>query len=582
MSAAARPLIPASAPFGPDEIHALNQVIGGASAEQRQWLSGFLAGLAAANAPSLPVPAAPPRAKLRLTILYATQSGNAEAIAYDLRKAATRRGFEVKVVDAADTSPAALAEAGNLLVIASTWGEGEPPERAIGFMAALHADGAPRLDGLRYAVLALGDSSYAQFCATGIAIDRRLEELGAVRLGPRIDSDLDTSGPVQRFTEQALTALQPEGEPAAGAVIQVDFGRAAPIVSREHPFAAAITERINLASSRSTKETWHLALALDGSGLAYEPGDALGILPENDPAVVEAVMTAAGLAGDPALETRLARELEITTLTRPVLQAYAALAHSAELDAILGGDVQPFLAGHQLVDLLRRFPARLDAAALTGLLRKLPPRLYSIASSPRAHQGEAHLLVGLVRWRRAGEERLGVTSGQLARRVASGDRLPVYLQPNRHFRLPADPATPIVMVGAGTGIAPFRGFTADRRATGATGRSWLVLGERSFTHDFLYQLEWQEALEDGSLTRLDLAFSRDQPAKRYVQRALKDAGRELFAWLEEGAHLYVCGAIAMGRDVEAALLDIAATQGRDPAAWLDGLRATGRYHRDVY
>jgi sulfite reductase (NADPH) flavoprotein alpha-component len=550
-------MLPETAPFPADQIVALNRIISGSSAEQRTWLSGFLAGYQAANAPQ-PAAAAPPARRVPLTILFGTESGNAEALADAARKTAGKLGFAARVLDMADATPAQIASIQNLLVIASTWGEGDPPQRATEFFAALMADDAPRLDSVRYAVLALGDRAYAKFCETGRLFDERFAALGAKRVAERVECDLDYEAPAGAWIDGTLGVLQAEvGEPEAGAVIHVDFARPTAGVaswSRARPFEAEITERVRLSGSRSTSDTWHVELSLEGSGIEYEPGDSLGFIPRNDPALVDAVLNATGLAANASLRTRLIEQYDITTLTR-----------------------SPRVEGWQVIDPLESEKRRMSEEELLSLLRPLAPRYYSIASSRKGVPDEAHLLIASVRYEAHGRARNGVASVDLAERRKTGDRMPVFLKPNAHFRLPADPDRPIVMIGPGTGVAPFRAFMQERDAVGARGRNWLVFGHRNYTHDFLYQLEWQDLLKRGVLTRLDVAFSRDQPEKRYVQHALLDARRDLFAWVHEGAAIYVCGdANAMAKDVHATLQEVLGTDA------LDALRREGRYLRDVY
>ena len=587
MTAAAR--LPDNAPFAPDAIAHLNEVIGRSTASQRTWLAGFLAGLEAAQGTA--APAAVPAAKPKLTILFATESGNAEALALAAKRDAAKLGFSAKLLDAADATPAALKAAGNLLVIASTWGEGEAPQRAASFTRALMAEDAPRLEGLRYAVLALGDRAYAQFCETGRGIDLRLEALGATRAAPRVECDLDYEAVAKSWLDTALAELRgPEGGPESNSVIHVDFGQSAPgAASKSNPFEAEITELVNLNGSRSSKQTFHVELNLGASGITYQPGDALGIVPRNDPRQVEHLMQAAGLAGDGALQEALATKHDVATLTGHLIGSLADATGHAGLRALADDKdaLLSYLPGRHVIDLLHDHPVTVSADQLKAVLRPLAPRLYSIASSQRLAEDEAHVLVGAVRYATHGRDRGGIASTWVADRRQVGDTLPIYVKPNQHFRLPADPATPLVMIGPGTGVAPFRAFLQDRDAAEAKGRTWLFCGDRNYTHDFLYQLEWQDYLARGVLTRLDAAFSRDQDAKRYVQHALLERGAELHAWLQDGARIYVCGDQAsMAKDVNAALKTILATHGslspERAEAELDSLKAQGRYLLDVY
>ena len=576
------PVLPSTAPFAEDQIAALNGVIAVTSVEQRAWLSGFLAGVQAANAP-VAVPAAPPARRIPLTILFATESGNAEALAAQARKSASKLGFAAKVVDMADVTPAEAAETQNLLVIASTWGEGDPPQRAADFQEALFAETAPRFDKIQYAVLALGDRAYAQFCETGRRFDERLAALGGTRIAERIECDLDYEAPAGDWIGRTLDQLSIKvgGSEAGASVIHVDFARpTSEAPSRLRPFDAEVTAHVRLSGSRSTSDTHHLEVSLEGAGLAYEPGDSLGVIPSNDPVLADAVLAASGLAGDATLRTALIHRLDITTLTGKQIENYGHITGWTP-------PTDDWATGRQVIDLLEATPHKLTMEQLTALLRPLPPRYYSIASSRKAVGEEAHLLVSALRYAAHGRERAGVASVDLTARHKAGDRLKVFLRGNQHFRLPADNARPIVMIGPGTGVAPFRAFMQEREAIGATGRNWLVFGHRNYTHDFLYQLEWQEWLKTGLLTRLDVAFSRDQPTRHYVQHALWDARKALYAWLQDGAALYVCGdANAMAKDVHAMLLHILADQGaQDEAAAkaaLDAIRRDGRYLRDVY
>ncbi|TMJ23876.1 MAG: sulfite reductase flavoprotein subunit alpha, partial [Alphaproteobacteria bacterium] len=442
---------------------------------------------------------------------------------------------------------------------------------------------APALDGIEFAVLALGDSAYAEFCAVGKAIDARLAALGGKRAVERLDCDLDFAGPAAKWIDRAVETLAP---PAAlrSRVIEVDFAAKPP---SPEIVEAEIVEHINLNSSRSEKETIHLALAFDGAAPAYQPGDSLDLFAQNDPAEVDALLTAAGLAHDNTLRAELLTSRDVTTLSLKTLDTYAAgLGHGGVKELIAAGEGRGWIAGRQLIDLVLAFPAALSAEQLRELTRALAPRAYSIASSPHEVGDEAHLLVSAVRYRSHGRPRKGVASNFVAERSRRGDRLRVKLRPNRHFRLPP-PDRDVIMVGPGTGIAPFRAFVQERRATAASGRSWLFFGDRQFTHDFLYQLEWQEALADGALTRMDVAFSRDRPEKVYVQHRIWDARRDVVDWLEDGAYFYVCGdAKAMAKDVRATLIrafaDVKAISVEAAERSLSALERERRYLQDTY
>ncbi len=449
---------------------------------------------------------------------------------------------------------------------------------------------APRLEGVKYAVLALGDRAYAQFCQVGRQFDARFAELGATRLAPVVECDLDYKKPAAAWIDASLRLLDDKQADSTAAVIAFPRPAAAEEEDAEPvPFAAEISELINLNSSRSDIETYHVALSLEGAGIAYEPGDSLGFLPANDPALVGDVLRTAGLPGDAALESALTRQYDITLLTRGQVAAYAALTGDAKLTALAADEpaLARFLADRQFIDLLEAAPNPLTAEQLTGLLRPLPPRLYSVASSRKSVDEEAHLLIAKVQWESHGRTRKGVASGLVAERLRVGDALPVYLKANPHFRLPEDPDRPVVMIGPGTGVAPFRAFLQEREAQGAKGRNWLFFGARRFMHDFLYQLDWQDWAKSGLLSRIDLAFSRDQREKIYVQHRMWEARRDLYAWIKDGAAIYVCGdAKAMAKDVHAALLAVIADQsGAGPEAAANELRALqrdGRYKRDVY
>jgi sulfite reductase (NADPH) flavoprotein alpha-component len=580
--------IPKSAPFLDEEIEMLNRVVGVASPTQRAWLAGFLAGVEASSS-AAPQPAAPPVAAEPLTIVFASESGNSEKLAGDLAKAARKNGLKPTIVDMADLDVSTLSKSKRLVVIAATWGEGDPPARAARVYVDLMGQGAPRLDGVEFAVLALGDTAYVEFCAIGKALDERLAALGGKRVVDRVDCDLDFAAPAADWIGRAVKALAPaDGD--RGTVIEVDFGKggAAPKTEiKTEIVEAEIIEHVNLNSSQSAKETFHLALSFDGAAPAYEPGDSLDVYAENDPAEVDELLKAAGLAADQALRNDFIKSQDIHTLSLKSLETYASVTGHQYVKALIAdGGAREWIAGRQLIDLITRFPIAITAEQLRAVTRPLAPRAYSIASSLREFADEAHLLISAVRYDSHGRARKGVASNHAAERRKRGDRVRVKLRRNKHFALPA-PDRDIIMVGPGTGIAPFRAFVQERRATEAKGRNWLFFGDRQFTHDFLYQLEWQEALKDGSLTRMDVAFSRDQPQKIYVQDRLWERRRDLVEWLDGGASFYVCGdAKAMAKDVRSALVrayaDVKSLAPEAAEQAVAALERDKRYLQDTY
>lgn len=577
------------------------------SAEQALWISGYFAGVSAERrnpAAASPGALAPQRiadapaavAARTVTILYGSETSNSKAISRSLAESARAAGLDARVVDMADYPTRALKDETDLLLVTSTHGEGDPPQPAMGFFEFLEGRKAPRLAQLRYAVLALGDSTYERYCEAGRRLDRRLEELGAKRIAPRVDCDVDYDEAAAAWIR---TTLQEISAPAPGAAVVTPAPAAVAAPSgRRETVTATVLENLVLTARGSSKETRHLELAVDG--LAYEPGDALGFLPRNSPASIESLLAALELSADAPVTfkgraTRLGAcletDLEIAVATPRFLTAWGTLSEAATLRD-LAGDEDPraraaFLRAHHVVDIVRRYPVRrLAPQQLVDALRPLQPRLYSIASSGAFAPGEAHLTVATVRYELHGEPRFGAASGFLGRHAQPDATLPVYVQANPHFRLPADDR-PILMIGAGTGIAPFRAFVQERQARGAGGKSWLFFGERNFRTDFLYQAEWQACLKDASLTRLSVAFSRDASAKAYVQHRLLEHAREVFAWLEEGANVYVCGdAARLAPDVHEALVSVVEGQGgcslEAAREYVAGLQRERRYQRDVY
>ena len=546
--------IPKTAPFTEEDVDLLNRVVGPASAIQRAWLAGFLAGVESVQGGAAQ-PSAPARPAEPITIVYASESGNCEKLANNFAKAARKNGLKPILIDMADLDVSTLAQARKLVFIAATWGEGEPPARAVRSYGELMGESAPRLDDVEFGVLALGDTAYVEFCAIGKKIDERLAALGAKRVIDRVDCDLDFEKPAGDWLGDAIKVLAPPVDIDRGRVIEVDFGAKPAGSPNTDIVEAEIAELTNLNSSRSNKETVHFALSFDGAAPAYEPGDSLDLYAENDPAYVDELLKLAGLAGDAKLRDELTKTRDVTTLSLKAVETYAGqTGHYYLKKMIADGEAKEWIAGRQLIDLIETFSITLTADQLRAVTRTLAPRAYSIASARSEVGDEAHLLISAVRYDTHGRARKGVASNFVAERLKRGGKVRVKLKPNKHFRLPA-PDKNIIMVGPGTGVAPFRAFVQERRATKASGKNWLFFGDRQYTHDFLYQLDWQEALAEGSLTRLDVAFSRDTPDKVYVQHRIWDRRRDLVEWLDGGASFYVCGeAKNMAKDVRAALV----------------------------
>lgn len=601
-------------PLPADRLDSLARLTDGLDSNSLWWLSGYAAGLARAGVAPAPVAAAAApdaRGGERLSIVYGSQTGNAKRLAEQLAAQAEAAGLGVRLVRA-DAYPTRELKTERLLyVVISTQGDGDPPDDARGLVEFIAGKRAPELKGLSYAVLGLGDSSYPQFCAIGNRLDARLAELGAARLFARGEADLDLETVTTPWLQQALAQAKETLKPAAAHLATVTPLRplpaATPAFHRDAPFAAELIGNRRLiargTSARGAivadKDIRHIELSLEGSGLHYQPGDALGLWPRNAPELVSAVLRTLDLDGDASvahggqslpLRQWLGEKRELTKLARPFIASHAAHSRNDELNRLLAPDnaaqLARLLATTQVIDLLQRFDGHWSAEELVAALRPLTPRLYSIASSQKAVGDEAHLTVAHVEYATDAGLRWGVASHQLAG-AEEGERLPVFIEHNERFRLPADPGRDIIMIGPGTGVAPFRGFVQDRAADGAGGRNWLLFGNPHFRTDFLYQTEWQAALKSGQLHRLDLAFSRDQADKVYVQHRLREHGRDLYDWLQNGAHVYVCGdATRMARDVHAALLAAIAEHGGKSAEaaedYLNQLQQQGRYARDVY
>ncbi|MCY1077267.1 assimilatory sulfite reductase (NADPH) flavoprotein subunit [Archangium lansingense] len=601
--------VPALAtPLGEEKSALLQRLLEGLDGSSLTWLSGYFAGLAARQLPGT-LPAAPPAAAVQaapqgtLTLVYGTQTGNSRLLAERLKQRAEAAGLAVRSFRASEYPVRELKNERLLYVVISTQGDGDPPDDARGFFEFVRSKRAPALNQLRFAVLGLGDSSYPKFCEIGRVLDERFAELGATRLFARAECDVDFEPVAGPWLGQALEHAKKELAPAPSlaTITPLRSVQVPPTFSRENPYPSQVLSNQRITGRGALKDVRHLELSLEGSGLTYEPGDALGVVPRNPPELVAAVLSELRLDGDTdvsregrtlPLKRWLTEELEITRLSRPFLASHAARSSSnTELQRLLtpeGGEaLRALLASHQVIDLLRQHPGTWSAEALVGALRRLTPRLYSIASSQKRVGEEVHLTLGVVDYEAFGSRHVGAASNYLSTREAGQDTVDVFIEANERFRLPKDPSRDIIMIGPGTGVAPFRAFVQERAETGASGRNWLFFGEQHFRTQFLYQVEWQEAVKQGSLHRIDLAFSRDQGQKVYVQNRLREKGSEVYAWLEGGAFLYVCGdAKRMAPDVDDALIDIIATHGgksrEDAKAHLESLREQQRYLRDVY
>jgi len=614
-------------PLSEDKLALLARVTEGLDSDSLLWVSGYFAGVASsqrrlplvqsvlqqsvATAPqatlasAVAIEAAAASAQ-RLTIVYGSQTGNAKREAEKLAQQSEAAGLDVRLVRADAYATRELANERLLYVVISTQGDGDPPDDARGFVEFLAGKRAPKLPQLKFAVLALGDSSYPQFCAIGAKLDARLAELGATRLFARGEADLDIATVAEPWGKQALEHARetlksdaPALQLATVTPLRAAVAAHASAWTREKPFAAPVLANQRISARNGTKDIRHIELSLEGAGLAYEPGDALGVWPTNPPALVDALLAALQFEGERGVSVQgethslrewLLRKREITGLNKPFLVAHAQRDSHAALHGALGADgkdaLRRLLGEYQLIDLVREFPARWSPEDFIAALRPLAPRLYSIASSRKAVGDEVHLTVAVLDYDAFGTRHVGAASHHLANLADDAD-VPVFLEANERFRLPADASRDVIMIGPGTGVAPFRGFVQERAEIGASGRNWLFFGNPHFRTDFLYQLEWQQALKAGMLQRLDLAFSRDQSEKVYVQHTLRRRGKELYEWIQNGAHIYVCGdATRMAPDVDAALRAIYVEHGGksedDAREALAELAAQRRYSRDVY
>ncbi len=594
-------LAAAASPLNEQQVHKLTQVAAELSATQLAWVSGYFYGISQQGQAVTAAPAAGAQSAGKLTILYASQTGNAKGVAEELKAQAGAAGVAVDLFNVADYKVKQLKKETHVLIVTSTNGEGEPPDDAIEFHKQLKAGKVGKLDGLHYGVLALGDSSYEFFCQTGKDFDEYLQKAGATPLLGRLDCDVDYEGDAQGWSQSAVAllkdALQVEAANHAAPVTSLTQGSAS-LYSKKRPFTAELITNQKITGRDSDKDIRHIEISLEDSGLTYQPGDALGVWFANDAALVDALLEQLGIdaevkvkVDDEMLSIReaLINHYELTQGYASFVQAYAELSGAKKLQKLVEDKaaLREYCANHQILDIAREKKAKLTAEQLQAALRRLTPRLYSIASSQAEVDEEVHLTLGVVRFEQKGEQRNGGASSFLADRVAEGGQVRVFIEHNDNFRLPANGDTPVIMVGPGTGIAPFRAFMQEREAQDAAGQNWLFFGNPHFTQDFLYQTEWQRYVKSGLLSKVSLAFSRDQAEKVYVQHKLREQGAEVYAWLEQGAHFYVCGdANKMAKDVQEALVELVAEHGnksREQAEeYVDALRSAKRYQRDVY
>ncbi|MGR5143660.1 assimilatory sulfite reductase (NADPH) flavoprotein subunit [Photobacterium sp. DNB23_23_1] len=600
-----------ASPLNDQQIGQLQQAAAELSPQQLAWISGYFWGLSQTQVAGQTQPSQAPALATsnqpagKLTIIYASQTGNAKGVAEQLKDEADAKGIKAEVFAAGDYKGKNLAKETHVIIVASTHGEGEAPDDAIELHEFLQSKKAPKLPNLQYAVVGLGDSSYEYFCQTAKDFDAFLGKLGATAFLPRLDCDVDYESEATQWRAQALgkveETLKSEVVSGEADVVQLPLGQAAPAVSaynKKNPYPAVLLTSQKITGRQSGKDVRHVEIDLEGSGLIYQPGDALGVWYDNDPALAEAVLAKVGLAADEQVEVdgepvslkeALVKHYEITLSNPQLVTKYAELSGSKKLAKLVEDKdkLREYAGNSQIIDVLGEKKAILSAEQLLGLLRRLTPRLYSIASSQEEVGEEVHLTVGLVEYQKGEETRQGGASGYLAQRLEEGDSVRVFVEPNNHFKLPENDATPVIMVGPGTGIAPFRAFVQERDNREADGKNWLFFGDRTFTEDFLYQVEWQKYLKSGVVDRIDVAFSRDQAEKVYVQHRLLEHAAEVWQWLQDGAHFYVCGdATRMAKDVHEALLSIVEQQGKlsreQAEQYLSELRKSKRYQKDVY
>lgn len=587
----------------PQQLTAIAQAVAGLDANQLTWISGYMAGLAASgNTTTQAVESAASVVQKNLTVLYGSQTGNAKGVAQQLHSAAESKGISSKLVSMADYKARSIKNETHLAVIVSTHGEGDAPDDAMELHEYVGSKKAPKLSNAQYAVLGLGDTSYEFFCQTAKDFDQRLEKLGAKAVLPRVDCDVDYETQAKAWIDELLTKIEADLKSQADPSVAVSVaGANAPVeqsYTKKAPFTATLSAVQKITGRDSVKDIQHVEISLEDSGIQYQVGDALGVWFKNDPAVVAEILELTGADGSASvivsgesypLSDALLSKLELTLSYPGFVVAYQQTIQSEKLKTVVDDKsaLRAYLDERQIIDVIRDHPGQVSAEVLAGALRPLTPRLYSIASSQAEVEDEVHLTIAHVDYQAFGKRHQGGASGHLCSRLEEGDTVEVYIEPNNHFRLPENPETPIIMVGPGTGIAPFRAFLQERDSQEASGENWLFFGNPNFTQDFLYQTEIQGYKKSGLLNKVSLAFSRDQKDKIYVQHRLAEQGEEVYKWLEKGAHFYVCGdATHMAKDVEQALINLVAKYGNkteeEAKQYVVALRKAKRYQKDVY
>jgi len=596
-----------AAPLNDQQLNSLQQTVADLSSQQLAWVSGYFWGLAQTQPASAAAPinqaaaavAAKPAGKL--SIIYASQTGNAKGVAEALEQEAKAQGIEAALFDASDYKGKNLAKETHVIIVASTNGEGEAPDNAIELHEFLQSKKAPKLPNLKYGVIGLGDSSYEFFCQTGKDFDAYLAKQGATAFIDRIDCDVDYEAPASEWRAKALETVKDDLSSGQEAdVVQLPVAQAAghSQYSKQKPYTATLLTSQKITGRDSGKDVRHVEIDLEGSGLTYQPGDALGVWFENSSELANAILAKVGLSGVESVEvdgeslsihSALVAKYEITASNPQLVTKFAELSGSKKLQKLVEDKdkLREYAGNTQVVDVLAEKKTKLTAEELIGLLRRLTPRLYSIASSQAEVEEEVHLTVGLVEYDKGDDKRYGGASSFLSQRLEEGGEVKVFVENNNNFKLPQDDNTPVIMIGPGTGIAPFRSFIQERENRDAEGKNWLFFGDRTFTQDFLYQVEWQKYLKSGLLNRLDVAFSRDQAEKVYVQHRILENAEQVWQWVQEGAYIYVCGdATRMAKDVHEALVIVAEQQGKmsrdDAEEFINDLRKAKRYQRDVY